>query len=85
MSAPNDFADQLSTLIAQGMTFPDCVRAFGVDTETNDYAKRGVAFYQKDGEVEIDNPTVLSESNEGAYVMAWVWVDKERDSEVEDS
>ena len=31
--------------------------------------------YQRDGEVEIDQPAVESRGgDEGAYIMAWVWV-----------
>jgi hypothetical protein len=32
--------------------------------------------YQRDGEIEIDDDAVVSHSEEGAYVAAWVWVDK---------
>ena len=32
--------------------------------------------HQEDGEVEIDDGAVVSDSDEGAYVAAWVWVDK---------
>ena len=32
--------------------------------------------YQKDGECEIDDNARVSESDEGAYVQAWVWVAK---------
>lgn len=29
-----------------------------------------------EGECEIDDHAVVSQSDEGAYVMAWVWVEK---------
>lgn len=32
--------------------------------------------YQRDGEIEIDDDAAVSHSEEGAYVAAWVWVDK---------
>jgi hypothetical protein len=32
--------------------------------------------YHVDGEVEIDDDAVVSHSDEGAYVQAWVWVSK---------
>lgn len=30
--------------------------------------------WHRDGEVEIDDDAIVSESEEGAYVQAWVWV-----------
>jgi hypothetical protein len=30
--------------------------------------------YAKDGEIEVDEDAVVSESDDGAYVQAWVWV-----------
>lgn len=33
--------------------------------------------YHRDGEIEIDDTTVLSEADDGAYVMAWVWINYE--------
>ena len=33
--------------------------------------------YQQGGEIEIDNDAMVSESEFGAYVQAWVWVRKE--------
>lgn len=30
----------------------------------------------RDGECEIDDSAVVSHSEDGAYVMAWVWVDR---------
>ena len=29
--------------------------------------------YEKDGEIEFDDAPIISPSDEGAYVMAWVW------------
>jgi hypothetical protein len=31
--------------------------------------------HERDGECEIDDDAVVSASDKGAYVMAWVWVD----------
>lgn len=65
--------DKLKALIDEGLEFGDCVNAFGVD-ERNPFAKAADEMYSREGAVEIDSPTVLSESDEGAYVLAWVWV-----------
>ena len=35
------------------------------------------AAYGYEGEIEIDDNAILSRSEEGAYVQAWVWVGKE--------
>lgn len=32
--------------------------------------------WHRDGEIEIDDDAIVSESDEGAYVQAWVWVDR---------
>lgn len=33
--------------------------------------------FVREGECEVDESTVVSASDEGAYVMAWVWVSNE--------
>lgn len=33
--------------------------------------------YADEGSIEVDEGSILSESDEGAYVMAWVWVSNE--------
>lgn len=33
---------------------------------------------------EFENPPYVSESDEGAYVMAWVWVDRPKEEDIED-
>ena len=32
--------------------------------------------YQREGEIEIDDSAIVSDSEDGAYVQAWVWVDR---------
>lgn len=66
--------DRLKALIDEGLEFSKCVEAFGVG-EDNDFAKAAKDMYGSEGSVEIDSTTVLSESDGGAYVMAWVWVE----------
>jgi hypothetical protein len=62
------------TLVASGLTFADCIGAYGVDRKTNSLAREAFDQYQEDGAIEIDDTTVISESDGGSYVMAWVWV-----------
>ena len=67
----------LGTLVSNGLTFSDCIGVFGVDKQTNPYAKAAADEYLIDGAIEIDDMTVLSDSDGGNYVMAWVWVSDE--------
>jgi hypothetical protein len=48
-----------------------------------DYIKKAIEFYGSD-DIEFDEASMISESDEGAFVQAWVWVSKE-DLEEEDS
>lgn len=38
--------------------------------------------FVSDGQCEIDDCAVVSASDDGAYVMAWVWVEGDEDAEV---
>lgn len=69
------FTNDLKLMIREGLTFAECVQAFGVDRDTDPYAKAAHEMYHRDGELEIDDTTVLSGSGDnGEYVLAWVWV-----------
>ncbi|HZO99877.1 MAG TPA: hypothetical protein VFD30_06270 [Terriglobia bacterium] len=61
----------------EGLTFGDCVEFFGEqDSRERRIAKLARKRLTDPGELEIDEPTVLSEGDDnGAYVMAWAWVD----------
>lgn len=68
--------DALLALKAQGLSFTDCLYAFG-ESDENPYvaAARDQA---RDGELEVDETTVVSEgADAGAYVGAWLWVSDE--------
>lgn len=73
----------LRRLIKNGLTFADCVGQFGVETDEDPYGKAAKRLYHEDGETEIDDYTVISDSNSGAYVLAWVWVDASDVPEIE--
>lgn len=38
------------------------------------YRKEAKAQYESEGSVEIDSNALVSKSDEGAYIQAWVWV-----------
>lgn len=59
-----------------GLRFGDCVVAFGRNRDSDPYARAAHKEYHQEGEIEIDDTTVVSEGDDpGAYVLAWVWVD----------
>jgi hypothetical protein len=65
-----------------GLTFGDCVKAFAALGDELQFVKFARDKHQEEGEVEIDEPTVVSisegvgpDDEGGAYVMAWVYVE----------
>lgn len=69
-----ELVKQLETLKAQGLLFSECLGVFGVNRDTDPYAKAAHEKYHRDGAIEIDTTTVLSDSDGGNYVLAWVWI-----------
>ncbi len=68
--------DQLRRLRRSGLSFDDCVAVFGVHARESTLARRAQDRFNEEGVVEVADPTVVSESEAGAYVMAWVHVEK---------
>lgn len=66
----------------EGLTFADCVRAFGVESSPRiDYAREHLT---SDGELEFDDYVVESGSADpGDYLMSWSWV-SDSDAGIED-
>lgn len=60
----------------QGLKFQHCMAAFGVDRDTHPLASTAHEKSRWYGNIEIDPLTVLSESEDGAYVLGWAWVDR---------
>ena len=62
----------------EGITFSDCVEYFGKKQTPEQQAlvAKAAEEYEEEGTLEIDDNAVVSESEDGAYVMAWVWVRK---------
>jgi hypothetical protein len=44
--------------------------------EQNKYRKRAIDTYAEDGRIEIDSDALVSIGEDGAYVQAWVFVEK---------
>jgi hypothetical protein len=65
----------LRLAVEAGLAFADCVAAFGVPKDEDPHAR---AVVEREGELEVDDITVISHSwDGGAYVMAWAWVPDE--------
>lgn len=69
-------AKTLADFRANGGHFRDCVAYFGINTESDHYASKAKELYSEESTVVIDDRTVLAPSDDGSYVMAWVWVGK---------
>lgn len=69
--------NQLKDLITQGLTFENCIQAFGVSSQDDPHAKVARENAQQKDDVQVDPLTVVSTGTVGAFVMAWVWVDNE--------
>ena len=68
---------ELAALKSKGLTFSDCIKLWGVDRDSDPYAAAANKKYGSEGQVEIDDTTVLSDSSEGQYVLAWLWIGKD--------
>jgi len=66
---------RLRELRRAGATLEDCIRIFGVLTEQDPWARRAFVERHVNGDLELGSHTVVSESNDGAYVLCWVWVE----------
>lgn len=67
----------LATLKEQGLTFQDCIDAFGV-TEANPYVAAAKQAKAPESLHIGDKAVVLSDDDEGAYVQVWVYVPAEK-------
>lgn len=78
MSTP--LTDALEALIDQGLTFSECHEVFARRRTDEEIVFVSAAQDHRlldDGVLEVDENAIVSESDEGAYVMAWLWIDKE--------
>ncbi|MDK9702414.1 MAG: hypothetical protein OEL20_04690 [Sulfuritalea sp.] len=65
----------LEALKGIGLTFSECITVFGADDK--DPFVAAARNKASEGELEVDAPAVVSHSDEGAYVMGWIWVSNE--------
>jgi hypothetical protein len=66
-------AQRLLRLVRDGLEFSTCVRLFGVDAERHPIARTARRNYQREGELEIDDYTVVTRADDsGAYVLSWL-------------
>lgn len=70
----------------EGLTFGDCIAVFGAD-QTDPFVLAARKSHHRDGEIEIDDVTVVSRGGDGsgAYVLAWIWVENAQDETSPDS
>lgn len=64
---------QLEALKADGLTFMDCERAFAVPND-DPYVVKAREMILGDDDTEIDDETVTSVGDNGAWVLSWIWV-----------
>ncbi len=71
-----DLITRLEALIDEGLVFSQALDAFArrQPPGLRAYADRVEI---REGELEVDDNAIVSESTGGAYVMAWSWVDDE--------
>ena len=81
---PSVVQKQLEKLIEKGLVFSDCIAAFGVNATTTPVVQQARDIYASD-DVNIDTETVLSEGNDGTWVLAWVFVPTDSGDEDEDA
>lgn len=66
---------RLTELKRQGLSFADCLAVFGHRAEDNPYVAAAYKSFVDDAGIGFDQHAVVSESEDGAFVSAWVWVD----------
>lgn len=71
---PRKSADLRAVLDDADVTLSDCIEAFAAD-ENDPYVVLARQQH-KPGVLELGEPTYVSETPSGAYVMAWIWIPK---------
>lgn len=71
---PRKPADLRAVLDDADVTLGDCIQAFAAD-ENDPYVVLARQ-HHKVGVLELGEPTYVSETPSGAYVMAWIWIPK---------
>lgn len=76
MTGFNALQTELQALIDRGLKFGDALNVFCEEPAARDREAVIEAARTRYGsdEIEIDDNAVLSEGDDGAFVMAWLWV-----------
>jgi hypothetical protein len=70
----DDISELCDSLNHHGLDFSAIVPMFAELAQHSPYVAAAQRM-AKDGEIEVDNPAVVSKGDDdGAYVMAWMWV-----------
>lgn len=77
LQAENTLSEILSAAKENGLDFSQCVREFGEDVESNAFAVEAQNQYctGSSDNIEIDPHAVISETDSGAWVSAWLFVE----------
>ncbi len=77
--AEADRRAKLEAMIAEGMTFAECMSVFEsrLSPAEQAYGKYATAELNRDGDLEADTCPMVSSGDlsAGAYVLMWKWVD----------
>lgn len=80
--AATDRQARFQDLIAEGLTFAECVKIFAErqGDDERQIAQRAVAALRNEDDIDFDDDPIVSrgEGDGEAYVMAWVWVGTDR-------
>lgn len=76
LQAENSMTELLKAAKENGLDFSQCVREFGEDVESNAFAVAAQNQYclGSSDNIEIDSHAVISETESGAWVSAWLFV-----------
>ena len=76
LQAENAMTELLKAAKENGLDFSQCVREFGEDVESNAFAVAAQNRYCRGSSdnIEIDSHAVISETENGAWVSAWLFI-----------
>ena len=69
-------APVLEAMKQTGLTYPDCLPVLAA-LEDDPYVEAARQLIAGDDDLSIDDRTITSEGNEGAWVLGWIWVSDE--------
>jgi len=67
----------LSVMKSRGAEFDSCIQVFGVDANSDPYSKKACEYLLGGDDHEVDEKTVISHSDGGAWVMSWLYITNE--------